>query len=271
MTESFRHLYFQLIEYQGRAVYRDILEPSIKDCREWLEECGRFREPIPLDLSDDASVFGIWDLYALNRVNDFLIAPFFPGEPEVEPGRQVTFDEYESFFLRIGLTIVRRDAFSPYWHEIVRHFQSNQDDTPIALVEERWPALKFGRLLFSRAGADITGGRNHVAHEIVEHSTLYRTFRRPHRKVADLSHGWGSNSQWRTNIRRDYEIGDLRIYNFDGDFLLDGSPPPEDRDDTLTHEERVELVRHRSMVLCAKPSDDLFPYDYRYEELTSAG
>jgi hypothetical protein len=271
MIESFRQLYFNLIEYRGLAIYGDLLEPSINDCRARLEECGRFREPIPLDRSDDAAVFAMWDLYALNRVNDFLLKPFFPGQTGVEAGRRVTLDEYESFFLRIGMTIVRRDEFSPYWHEIVRVVRPSPQETPITLCDEPWPAMTFGRLLFSRAGAVVAGDRDHIEHDIAEHSTLYWTFQRPHRKVADLSHGWGSNSQWRTNIRRDYEIEGRRIYNFDGTFLLDGSPLPEDREDSLTHEERVELVRHRSMVLCAKPSDDLFPYDYRYEEVTPGG
>jgi len=272
MIASFRQLYSQLIAYRGRAIYRDLLEPAVKDGRTRLEDCRRFREPIPLDKSDEAALFAMWDLYALNRVNDFLLMPFFPDAKEGRPGRNVTLDEYESFFVRLGMTIVRRDTFSPFLHEIVRVSSSPlPHDMPITLYDEQWPALMFGRLLFSRAGAHVAGGRDYLAREIALGSTLYWTFSRPNRKVNDLSHGWGHNSQWRTSIRRDYEIDGRRIYNFDGKDLLDGSPLRDDREDNLTTEERVELVRHRSMVHCEKPSDDLFPFDYRYEETVSDG
>jgi hypothetical protein len=49
MIESFRQLYAELIKYRGRAIYGDLLEPSIKDCLAWLEVCGRFRDLFPYD------------------------------------------------------------------------------------------------------------------------------------------------------------------------------------------------------------------------------
>jgi hypothetical protein len=68
------------------------------------------------------------------------------------------------------------------------------------------------------------------------------------RPCQDLSTGWGSNSQWGTDFRRDYVDGDLLRYN------VDAKPDrfaPKARDD--------ELLRHRCSVR-APALDDAFPY-----------
>ena len=61
--------------------------------------------------------------------------------------------------------------------------------------------------MFSRAGVAVCGGKDYIQPEIAMSSTIYWAFRRKYRPYSDLSHGWGSNSQWRTSFRRDYRIG----------------------------------------------------------------
>src|SRR5262249_44186431 len=102
--------------------------------------------------------------------------------------------------------------------------------------------------------------------EIAEQSTLYFAYRRQHRKTNDLSMGWGSNSQWRTSIRRDYQSGRGWIYNVDGKNLLNASTIPEDGRDGLAHEERVELCKNRCFLVTSKEDQDLWPFDDRLDE-----
>jgi len=45
---------------------------------------------------------------------------------------------------------------------------------------------------------------------------LYFTYLRRSRPTCDLSHGWGSNSQWSTDFRRDYAGGGMLHHNVDG-------------------------------------------------------
>ena len=47
-------------------------------------------------------------------------------------------------------------------------------------------------------------------------SPLYFAYQRNGRVARDLSHGWGSNSQWRTNFRRDYLWNGCYVFNADG-------------------------------------------------------
>jgi len=92
---------------------------------------------------------------------------------------------------------------------------------------------------------------------------MYWTWRRRCRPAADLSHGWGSNSQWRTHIRRDYRVGDTLIFNFDGEHDL-ASSAFDGGDDGLTCGELIELVTHRCFITVDKPHHDRFPYRYRH-------
>jgi hypothetical protein len=127
---------------------------------------------------------------------------------------------------------------------------------------EYWPPLMLGRMLFSRGGAYVSGGRDHVRKEIAEASTMYWAYRRRCRPAADQSHGWGSGSQWGTRIRRDYRMGDTLIYNADGNHDL--AAAMVEGDDGLCHGELVELVTHRCFITADKPHGGLYPYRYRF-------
>ena len=82
------------------------------------------------------------------------------------------------------------------------------------------------------------------------------------RACQDLSVGWGSNSQWRTDFRRDYHAGTDFYFNVDGTNDLRRPLSEPDRDG-LTRGERIELLTHRCFITVDKdkPLNDLWPYD----------
>src|SRR5262249_35750762 len=123
-----------------------------------------------------------------------------------------------------------------------------------------------------RGGAYVSGGRHHIRKEIAESSTMYWTYRRRCRPSNDLSYGWGSQSQWGTDVRADYQFGDTLIYNAGGMRFpapgrgCDLSVVDADHvsDDGLTRSELIELVTHRCFITVDKPHNDLSPYGYCY-------
>jgi hypothetical protein len=79
--------------------------------------------------------------------------------------------------------------------------------------------------------------------------------------VSDLSHGWGSNSQWRTAFRRDYQVAGEVCYNTDGEHdLRKPFARSEDRDG-LSQEERIELLVSRCFILTERSHTGLWPFD----------
>lgn len=163
-------------------------------------------------------------------------------------------------------------SFRDLFYEVnVQVHPADSDDEPIGGLETLWPGLMFGDMVFSRSGVKVLGGGRHVVKEVAESSTLYFAYHRRNRRTEDLSLGWGSNSQWRTSIRRDYECDGKRIYNLDGYRLLGVSPPPAESDDDLTLAERIELCRHRCFVTTRKPHADRHPYNDRFEEPANNG
>jgi hypothetical protein len=261
----FRELYDDILQYRRHSLYYDVLNPWIEKAQLAITDFTRFRTCSPYDRTDQGAQEAMWNLYALSRVNELLLLSFQEGAGESKIAH-VTFDEYEAFFAHIGFAVVAPGTFSPFHHEIVQVHQSNQDEEPIGVLEYLWPGLMFGDMQFSRSGVEVIGGRKHVVKDIAEQSTLYFAFRRQHRKTNDLSMGWGSNSQWRTSIRRDYESSGRWIYNADGKNLLNVPAISEEDRDGLTHEERVELCKNRCFIITSKQDEDLWPFDDQLEE-----
>jgi hypothetical protein len=155
----------------------------------------------------------------------------------------------------LGLERVERAGFHPFYHEVMTVDQLADDDAAPAVEEILWPAYTLGTLLITRAGCRVRAGRRHLVKEVAERSTLYWAYARNHRPAADLSHGWGSSSQWRTRFRRDYAVDGRLFYNVDAKPQQGPEMNPE-----LDAGERAELLRHRCFVTCRKPGDDLWPY-----------
>jgi hypothetical protein len=262
---GFRELFNDISEYRRHTLFQDVLVPWIEKSQPAMVELSRFKSASPYDHGTDDAQLAMWDLYALSRVNDLLLFSFQHHQNSERTNSNVTEYEYAEFFTRIGFSVSEPNRFSPFHDEIVRVDQSEDEHEPTEILTVCWPALKFGDMLFSRAGVEVVSGQNHLVKGIADTSTLYFTFRRLHRRTNDLSMGWGSNSQWRTSFRRDYESDGKWIYNADGKNSLNSAASEEDRDG-LTAEERIELCKHRCFVRSPKPDDDLWPFDDRFEE-----
>lgn len=275
MTDSpqevawFRWLYHEIYDYRGESLYDDVLVGWIDRTRHALNDCSSFQTFAPYNRKDETSQDRMWNLYALSRVNDVLLRCMQEDVPAEPPIPRISPADYADFYTRCGLRLFESDTFTPFYHEIVRVHPSPDDQEPIGILGHVWPGLMFGEMLLSRSGVEVLGGRAHIVPEIAERSTLYFAYERTNRKTCDLSMGWGSNSQWRTSFRRDYDSNGIRIYNADGRHMLGGPATEEDRDG-LTVEERLELCRHRCFVTSPKPDSDLWPYDDRFDEAVSS-
>lgn len=266
----FRELYDLLIGYVGEDCYADVLLPWIPESTSAISNLSEFKRFFRPSEKDDAFLFSLWNLYALSRVIDFLLLSFQSQAPEDWRGPHITIEDYTGFFEQSGLTSFTTDTFSSFRHEIVEVVESDNNADPIEILEHIWPGLMFGNLLFSRSGVRVCGGREHVVKEVAERSTLYFTYRRLHRRTEDLSMGWGSNSQWRTGFRRDYECDEHLYYNVDGDIDLTTDAQFNENEDTLSVSERIELCKNRSFIVSKRPDADLwYSYDYRFRERQS--
>jgi hypothetical protein len=258
---NYRELFDVIHGKHSRPLYWHVIAPWVESHageREWLRSfTSRHRSPIP-----QADVEDLWRLYALSRVNETLLLGFQHGRADGTDwlGTRISSDEYVRFAESLGLTVTDSRSFSPFYHEIVEVEEARDTDQPVKLVATLWPCLMLGDMIFSRAGVRVSGGRQCIRKDVAESSTLYWAFRRKNRPFQDLSHGWGSNSQWRTRFRRDYRIDQELYYNVDGKHDLATREPAEDRDG-LTRGERIELLTNRCFVTTTKPHDDLWPYD----------
>jgi hypothetical protein len=227
LQQPYRDLYDAMMENEGPAdrEYDELVRPWLRQQegeRAWLAEFGARRgNPIP-----EASTEDLWRLYAFSRIVDLVL-------------REPQFTEFMDFF---PLQRIERDEFHPFFHEIVS----------VGEEKEYWPGYMLGDLLIIRSGRGIAP-RPGIVKELAEQSTMYWTWRRKHRPVEDMSHGWGSNSQWRTRFRRDYLIDGHVYYNVDAK-------------ERATDPESIELVRHRCYVQSTRTYEDTAPWSEKYDE-----
>lgn len=219
------------------------------DERVWLASRSEAVTTVPAFEEEE-----LWRLYALSRVNDLLLLGSQPAQAD-----------YLELVAGLGMRVVNRDAFHPFFHEVVTIEATDVASSVPRVQQEIWPCLFLGSLMFSRAGCAVAAGVDHMDPALAASTTLYWTHRRSHRPVQDLSVGWGHNSQWRTRFRRDYWIGSTLHYNVEGDIdarvaeLTNPNPARED----LSADERVELLTHRCFVRTRRAHHDLWPYDDR--------
>ncbi|MFD4637363.1 hypothetical protein ACFWN2_08620 [Lentzea sp. NPDC058436] len=293
----FRELYEGLLDHDDgvgeRRAYLSSQRPTAAEHLAELEPLRkRERTPAGGYSGDDEQLWRIMKLYGLSRVSDYLIEAFCTrGEPPTEFGttgeradtrggvtsgvRSDGLAVHTEFFSGIGLTpFDHAEAFSPFHHEIFTVVQ-DPSATSVTVEEVLWPGLWFGDLLFSRAGVRVRAPQHLIDATAATTSTLYFTFRRRPRPTDDLSHGWGSNSQWRTCFSRFYSDEEGLHLNWDGevDIAVD---PPAPRAGWSEHEveplhQRRELLLHRCLVSDPLPADenDRHPYGDRLS-LTSA-
>lgn len=229
-----------------------------------LREIGRpdsHRRPV----SDEVS-FG---LYALSRLVEILIAPYQPvdGDPKLLawttgepwwPGPMPSATAWSEFRSALGAVEIAEDAFHPFFHEVVRVVPADDPDEPPSLVEQLWPGAVVGGLVLVRSGVVVRAGANRLDPAVAAKSCLYWAWWRRNRLVRDLSHGWGSNSQWGTEFRRDYVVGDELHYNVDLRLNPQMSRTGDEVSD-LPFEDRRELLRWRHS-RTIDLGDDEWPY-----------
>jgi len=258
-----RELYFALRDYHGNQAFDELAAPWLAEgsaaYRAQLEPLAAHGQPAS---SPERGAYWLAIPYALSRISDVLLLGF---QPELDPAMDlpwahqlhlaetawptVTREQYLELFTTLGMSPITGIDFDPLLHEIVEVDQAEDPDAPITVAELVWPGLMLGRLVFARAGVTVHAGANHAQRGIADRSPLYWTFLRRHRPTVDLSHGWGHNSQWDTDFRRDYRADDAQYLNIDvtGDIDADN---PEDGEATphLTGAERRDLVRHRCLL-----------------------
>jgi hypothetical protein len=257
----YRPLYDAMLSYDGGALYDDLLRPWLAANdgeRRWLDALRtRTGRPVP-PVSPDESC----RLYALSRIIDLLQLSFAPAtEDRPWDVASINRDEHASFVEGLGLEPIDRADFHPFHHEVVTVEEVADEGALPKVVQVYWPGCMLGPLLISRAGVLVAAGRRHLRKEVAERSTLYWAFARNNRPTADLGNGWGGNSQWRTSFRRDYLLDGVVHYNAGA-----RKAPGPAMDEDLDAAERMELLRHRCFVTCARPHDDRWPYDLALTE-----
>ncbi|MFD8595478.1 hypothetical protein ACFV1L_10795 [Kitasatospora sp. NPDC059646] len=219
------------------------------------------------------------ELYALSRVADVLCLEFQPpyGGGPVRDGTRmgVGREEYLGFFARLGMAEVGAGGgFDPFLHEIAELVPAEDPDAPIELLDVLWPGLLLGELLFTRAGVRVRAGARVAEPGWADRSPMYWAFRRRGRRPVDLSHGWGSNSQWRTGHRMDFRTADGDRWN-----VVRHAERVSDHcagHHRLTPAEADELVRHRcllrrpvgrpELIADSRVAADLWPYRWSLPE-----
>lgn len=257
-----RRLYRTLREYDSNRAFDDLIAPWLAEGREayraQLEPLATFGRVA--SNPDRGTQYWLAIPYALSRVSDILLLDFQP-EPDPEAERPwahtlhlvgeswptVTREQYLDLFTALGMTPVTDTRFDPFLHEIVPVEQAEDPDTPISVTDLVWPGLMLGQLMFARAGVRVRAGAHHAQHGVADRSPLYATFLRRHRPTLDPSLGWGHNSQWDTDFRRDYRTDAAVYLNIDATGDID-TPTPGDCEALLTATERRDLLRHRCLL-----------------------
>lgn len=271
-----RVLYQELLGYGGDAWAADVLLPWVEAHPRPVRDLHRIGRPEAMNVAvpnDHDNYTPLQALYVLSRVLDVLIAPFQPPPPgaglasSAAPpagspwqGRLPDTGAYEAFCSALGCTKVSEERFHPFFHEIVAVQPAQDAQEPPSLVAEHWPGFLAGSLLLARAGVTVRAGSRWLDPVIAEHSVLYWSWWRRNRPAVDESHGWGPNSQWRTDFRRDYCVNGQAYYNVDAAFRAPRHLPEE-----LTITEQRDLLRYRCGTL-ADPGPGLWMWDVSHAE-----
>lgn len=261
---DFRFLYDEILEYDKDDVWKDVFKAQWKKLSTFKKYYQTLRKKC-LDISsitDEES----WDLYSASRISDIMLLRFQQGEIDLYNGPAITLDNYLDFFDCIGFEEVKITEFHPFYCEPIEVI--NEDIDEIKISEVKWPALKLGNMLFSRGGVVVKAPENLLKRGVADNSCLYWTFRRKYRPTCDQSHGWGGNSQWSTNFRRDFDLSDRYIYNYDAKEMGNTkyASPELDMEGLKKHEVN-DFIRYRCLTTTAVPDRDLYPYNFYYEEM----
>ena len=258
---SIRALYHELPKYKGNKILSELIKP-------WLELNG-YREYLhSLAISEQMKDHENWELYAFSRVLDVLSLTTRPNsytEAFNRDSRILSADEYIELMQFLKLDLVYPGQYDPFHCEIATAIPG---EVNFHIMDCLHPAIKLNNLMIKRSPVVITLNPRDYNLDLVNKATLFWTFRRSNKNTTDLSEGWGSNSQWRTEFRLDIETAHSYIYNLKNTLALnepDEETVAELNKQDLTVEEAIELLVHRQFILCTKKDTDQFPYDFKYE------
>ncbi|WP_140919630.1 hypothetical protein [Limnobaculum xujianqingii] len=263
-----RELFFKILDYKGNNLFKDELIPWLKENENYYSNFMKQVSELTADI-DNISLIPdevSWELYALSRVLDCLTEKFQYKE-------DISFDksaiplsqaQYIYFAQRLGLTATESKVFSTFYCEIIR---AECSESNFDILDTRYPALMLGHLLIHRGGVIISMSPSMFNLELVNNAEIYWAYLRAHRESHDLSKGWGSNSQWRTRFRFDFECPDGFLYNAQGDVDLNQKSDAAFerlKEYDLSLAEAEELTMYRHFITCTKKGGDVFPYDYKF-------
>jgi hypothetical protein len=160
---SFSYLYFKMRDYEGGELYEDAVEPFIQPGRETLKELRHYRRLNTPERPYEVRGEDLWEWYAINRVNDYLLLGFQQGvavdweapfqdqdyqeymrgvlyrSPCDWSGPSVTAKQYQQFFGRLGFRLIDKLPFSPFFHEVVEVIQDEKCGADVTVEEVFWP------------------------------------------------------------------------------------------------------------------------------------
>jgi hypothetical protein len=274
MGRWFRELFDECRDYTRQTLYGDVVAPWINDARAAIQECRALLNEDCDTRTDEELQELSWNLYAFSRVLDQFVWHLQPEPqsgkpPETSPRSAVglTGPEIEAFADAVGLTVTSKDEFHPFYHEPVHVEIGDPAQDQPTLVGCLWPCLMLDNMIIFRGGVRVSGGDAIFNKEQAETAPLFWSRYRRARLSMDQSIGWGSNSQWRTAFRRDFERDGSLLYNADGRFSLNETHHKDDqfRSD-LPDAEWIHLVKYRYPAVKGHNPHDLYPWDYRYVE-----
>lgn len=260
-----RELYELILRYEGQLVFDEVLLPWLTDNEHYEEYLYQFEDEYPVEHEDQ------WEFYALSRVLDLLTLQFQPdnnadGTPSW-PGPQLTVAEYCEFVRLLDLRISTPTHYHCFDCEILEAVKGKRD---FQLLTTCFPAVKLNNLLIKRAGVIIEVNQGDATVASLNTATIYWAHWRKNRKYEDLSRGWGSNSQWRTDARIDIETDTKFIYNPQGKFNLSTDSPEVStalKNYELTIAQAIEVVTNRQFITLINYEEEVSPYNFRYEEI----
>lgn len=268
MKKSIRDLYDKILDYNGEKLNDDVLKNWVAE-NDYKSYIDNLSYGFKLSETPNISQDDLWELYALTRVLDVLTLRFQTNN-KVDGydwiGPELLIETYVNFNELIGLETEMPKLFNTFNCEIIEAQNGYSD---FKIIDCLFPAVKLKNLILKRAGVKILLSEDKYDLTLINNSTIYWTFRRKNRKYMDLSQGWGSNSQWRTDIRLDIETDSNFIYNHAGKLDLNKSTPEllnELNRQNLEIQDAIELTKYRHFIKSEKDDHDLFPYEFRYEE-----
>ncbi len=252
MPGSFREFYECCNDYEGDALYQDVLLPVIKDVSALMQplmHLKNLRSSLPGTVCNEH----LWDFFALSALNDSLQRPF-----------ALSAHEYKAFFTALGFQVFEpAGVFNPVLSEIVSVFDLYTDLQGYQTAYVHWSGLRFGDMIFSRAGVNLACNKSsEVIKQVAENSTLYFTNRRFRRQASDLSHGWGSNSRWRTAFCRNYVTSEYTFVNVDAKIDLARKNLTAFELHDLSLQQARELLLNRCFIQ-SDIREDSWPYDWK--------